>query len=194
MPRMGRRTVLRGMTEADVCAVLDANDQSRTSHDMPYPSALYVGFAGGRALHVVAAHEPGTATFTVERGWIGDPWGGDRSEAARGFCGRRRRSRGSTAGFANWSVGRYGSEMKTVGLFEAKTHLSELCEQVVHSGDGVVVTRRGKPLVRIEPIERVARGSSVWARRDAFERKHGKVAEELRLPRRSRQTWRDPVA
>ena len=42
--------------------------------------------------------------------------------------------------------------MKSVGLFEAKTRLSEICEQVSKTGEAVTVTRRGKPLVRIDPI------------------------------------------
>ena len=33
--------------------------------------------------------------------------------------------------------------MKTVGIFEAKTKLSEICDEVARSGVGVVVTRRG---------------------------------------------------
>jgi len=41
--------------------------------------------------------------------------------------------------------------MKTVGLFEAKTKLSEICAYVADRGDSVIVTRRGKPWVRIEP-------------------------------------------
>lgn len=43
--------------------------------------------------------------------------------------------------------------MKSVGLFEAKTRLSELCAKVVKAGDPIVVTRRGVPWVRIEPIK-----------------------------------------
>ena len=41
---------------------------------------------------------------------------------------------------------------KTVGMFEAKTKFSELCEQVVRTGKEIVVTRRGKSMVRILPV------------------------------------------
>jgi len=41
--------------------------------------------------------------------------------------------------------------MKSVGLFEAKTRLSELCAEVARIGEPILVTRRGLPLVRIEP-------------------------------------------
>ncbi len=41
----------------------------------------------------------------------------------------------------------------TVGLFEAKTHLSELVHQVSTGGEDVVITRRGKAVARIVPID-----------------------------------------
>ena len=40
-----------------------------------------------------------------------------------------------------------------VGLFEAKTHLSELVDKVASGADDVVITRRGKPVARLVPIE-----------------------------------------
>ena len=43
--------------------------------------------------------------------------------------------------------------MRTVGIFEAKTKLSEICEKVAETHEPVTVTKRGKPLVRIDPIE-----------------------------------------
>lgn len=43
--------------------------------------------------------------------------------------------------------------MKTVGLFEAKTHLSKLCDEVARSGKPVLISRRGAPLVQIAPVE-----------------------------------------
>jgi prevent-host-death family protein len=42
--------------------------------------------------------------------------------------------------------------MKTVGAFEAKTHLSNLLEEVAH-GEEVLITRHGKPLARLVPVE-----------------------------------------
>jgi prevent-host-death family protein len=85
--------------------------------------------------------------------------------------------------------------MRPVGLFEAKTHLSELCEAVATKRETVVITRRGKPLVRLEPIpdQGESERSSAWARRDAFERKHGRQREDLELPRRERQRYEDPL-
>ena len=84
--------------------------------------------------------------------------------------------------------------MTTIGLFEAKTKLSELCEQVAKRRQAVVITRRGRPLVRIEPVgPGKGMSSSVWDTRDAWEKKHGALQEDLELPARERQTWRNPL-
>lgn len=40
---------------------------------------------------------------------------------------------------------------KSVGVHEAKTHLSRLIDDVV-SGEDVVITRRGKQVVRLVPV------------------------------------------
>jgi prevent-host-death family protein len=41
--------------------------------------------------------------------------------------------------------------MKTVGIFEAKTHFSALVTEV-EAGETIVVTKKGKPVARIVPI------------------------------------------
>ncbi len=41
--------------------------------------------------------------------------------------------------------------MKTVGAFEAKTHLSELLKQA-EAGETIVVTRHGQPVAQISPV------------------------------------------
>lgn len=43
--------------------------------------------------------------------------------------------------------------MDTVGLFEAKTHLSELIARA-ERGEEVVITRHNKPVARIVPVRR----------------------------------------
>lgn len=84
--------------------------------------------------------------------------------------------------------------MTTIGLFEAKTKLSELCEQVAKRRQAVVITRRGRPLVRIEPVgPGTGMSSSVWDSRDSWEKKHGALRADLKLPARPRQTWRNPL-
>jgi len=62
--------------------------------------------------------------------------------------------------------------MKTVGLFEAKTKLSELCAYVAEAGDSVVVTRRGKPWVRIDPI--IEKNLTIRERRADYMVRYGK--------------------
>lgn len=41
--------------------------------------------------------------------------------------------------------------MREIGAFEAKTHLSALLEAVA-AGEGIVITRRGKPVARLVPF------------------------------------------
>ena len=41
--------------------------------------------------------------------------------------------------------------MITVGAFEAKTHLSSLLERVAQ-GEEIIITRHGKPLARLVPV------------------------------------------
>ncbi|MCC5844210.1 MAG: type II toxin-antitoxin system Phd/YefM family antitoxin [Verrucomicrobia bacterium] len=42
---------------------------------------------------------------------------------------------------------------QTVGIFEAKTHFSQLCDQVSLTRQPLLVQRRGKALVMISPVE-----------------------------------------
>jgi prevent-host-death family protein len=42
--------------------------------------------------------------------------------------------------------------MITVGAFEAKTHMSSLLERVAQ-GEEIVITRHGKPLARLIPVD-----------------------------------------
>jgi prevent-host-death family protein len=73
---------------------------------------------------------------------------------------------------ANKPVNQYFTLMKTVGLFEAKTKLSEICSYVAEEGTPVVVTRRGKPIVRIEPVPEQA--LTIRERREAYLSRYAK--------------------
>ena len=42
--------------------------------------------------------------------------------------------------------------METIGAFEAKTHLAALLERVSR-GERFTITRHGKPIARLEPVE-----------------------------------------
>ncbi|MFM1917334.1 MAG: hypothetical protein RJB01_849 [Actinomycetota bacterium] len=49
----------------------------------------------------------------------------------------------------------------TVGVFEAKTRLSELLENVQH-GEEVIITKRGQPIASLKRVEnRADRGQSI---------------------------------
>ena len=66
------------------------------------------------------------------------------------------------------------SSTQTIGLFEAKTHLSELVARV-EGGDEIVITRHNKPVARLVPIgevppELVARRRQIAAEMQAIGR------------------------
>ena len=42
--------------------------------------------------------------------------------------------------------------MREIGAFEAKSKLGQLLDQVEH-GEEIVITRRGRPVARLAPIE-----------------------------------------
>ena len=46
--------------------------------------------------------------------------------------------------------------MKTIGAFEAKTHLSALLERV-SKGEIIIITRHGVPAARLVPVEEPAK-------------------------------------
>ena len=78
--------------------------------------------------------------------------------------------------------------MKHVGIFDAKTHFSELVERVVREGCAITVTRRGIPVVDIVPTQ--ALGSMPTTREEA-------IVELIRLretlPRLSREEIRAAI-
>jgi prevent-host-death family protein len=60
----------------------------------------------------------------------------------------------------NWLI--KGSDMREVGAFEAKTHLSELLA-AVEAGETVIITRCGKAVARLVPVhgERSGRRAAI---------------------------------
>ncbi len=42
--------------------------------------------------------------------------------------------------------------MKSIGIFQAKTHFPSLCNEVAATGSSVLVRRRGRPVVVISPV------------------------------------------
>jgi prevent-host-death family protein len=82
--------------------------------------------------------------------------------------------------------------MNSIGIYEVKTKLSEICEQVAHTGEPVVVTRRGVPLVQIHPAEMTGVGSAIWELRDRFIEEHGAQEDDLELPPRTVERRENP--
>lgn len=72
--------------------------------------------------------------------------------------------------------------MKTLGLFETKNRLSEICELVATTSEPVVITRHRKPLVQIVPVPSPNQKSSVWDTVEESIAKYGPIEEELELP------------
>ena len=74
--------------------------------------------------------------------------------------------------------------MRHIGSFEAKTHLSGLLDEVA-KGEAVVITRRGKPVARLVPVEAERRPETEEER-----------LERVALMRAARETirrnWRGP--
>ena len=68
--------------------------------------------------------------------------------------------------------------MAKIGIFEAKTKLSELCTQVENAGMEYVITRRGHPVARITGIAPAGGASSgLFERMAQTEAEHGKISE-----------------
>ena len=83
--------------------------------------------------------------------------------------------------------------MITLGIYEAKTKLSEICERVAQTGEPVVVTRRGVPLVRIDPVgPQDGVGSTIWELRNRFVEEHGDLEVDLELPPRTVERRENP--
>ena len=76
-----------------------------------------------------------------------------------------------------------------VGIFDAKTHFSELVERVQATGQPITVTNRGRPAVEIVPCRKS--GSHRMSRGDAF-REIARLRAEL--PPISRDELRDAIA
>lgn len=84
--------------------------------------------------------------------------------------------------------------MKTMGLFEAKNRFSGVCDEVAKSGEPLVVTRRGKPLVRIVRVDEVLDATSVWDSVEESVGRYGPLPDDWELPSRSPQLNRaDPL-
>lgn len=81
-----------------------------------------------------------------------------------------------------------------MGLFDAKNCFSGVCDEVAKSGEPLVVTRRGKPLVRIVRVEEALDVTSVWDSVEESVGRYGPLLDDWELPARNPQLNRsDPL-
>ena len=71
--------------------------------------------------------------------------------------------------------------MKSMGIFETKNRLSELCEEVARGEGPLVVTRHGKPLVRIVPYNSKDSQETVWDTVEECRARYGPLDDDLEL-------------
>jgi len=69
--------------------------------------------------------------------------------------------------------------MKTVGTFEAKTHLSQLLAEVEQTGESIMIQRRGKDVATLSPCRPVS---------ETERERMGRAIEELRRIRARQKT------
>jgi prevent-host-death family protein len=69
---------------------------------------------------------------------------------------------------------------ETIGIFEAKTKLSELCTRVEEGSAEYVITRRGRAVARIVPMkgDRAGGGHGIRERMRRTVHQHGPLADE----------------
>lgn len=60
--------------------------------------------------------------------------------------------------------------MENIGAYEAKTHLPRLLERVVR-GESLTITRHGRPVARLVPVEDDDRDRALRASRRILERR-----------------------
>jgi prevent-host-death family protein len=80
-------------------------------------------------------------------------------------------------------------EHEEIGIFEAKTHFSEVVDKVLRNGRPITVTRRGKPAVEISPIRSTSKPR--MSRSEAFA-ELDKLRQEV--PRMTHQEIVDLIA
>ncbi|GAK48803.1 hypothetical protein U14_00010 [Candidatus Moduliflexus flocculans] len=77
--------------------------------------------------------------------------------------------------------------MTTIGLIEATSRLTQTCEHVYKTLEPVVITKKGLPFVRIDPIFSASMSSSssdIWAQRQRFIERCGEFQIAFDAPSR----------
>ena len=72
-----------------------------------------------------------------------------------------------------------------IALYDAKNRFSEICKRVTESGQPCVISRRGRPAVKIVPfgepdaVDPTGRSASVWDTVEESQARFGKLTEEF---------------
>lgn len=83
--------------------------------------------------------------------------------------------------------------MEEIGLFTAKTRLSELCAKVAGTGEPICITRRGQPWVQLCPLAKDPPKPGIWELREQYEEENGRLKKSFELPERAQDNmivWR----
>ena len=80
---------------------------------------------------------------------------------------------------------------ETIGAFDAKTHFSELLDRA-EKGEETVVTRRGKPVAKMVPIDHAAPKHDVEAARQTYLRMR-ELAKTTGIKRFDWKEWKKYV-
>lgn len=82
--------------------------------------------------------------------------------------------------------------MEMIALYDAKNRLSEICNQVLETGQPCIISRRGKPVVKLVPID-ADEASSVWDTVEESQARYGELDEEIELPARLDEACANPL-
>ena len=82
--------------------------------------------------------------------------------------------------------------MEMIALYDAKNRCSELCNQVVETGEACVVSRRGQPIVKIVRVEPESETASVWGTLKESRARLGDLDTDFIMPSRTKQQRPNP--
>ncbi|MEM1223622.1 MAG: type II toxin-antitoxin system Phd/YefM family antitoxin [Verrucomicrobiota bacterium] len=74
--------------------------------------------------------------------------------------------------------------MEMIALYDAKNRLSEICNQVLETGEPCLISRRGKAVVKLVPVYETGKADSVWDTVEESRARYGGLEEEFELPQR----------
>jgi len=83
--------------------------------------------------------------------------------------------------------------METYALYDAKNRLSELCNKVTETGEPCVISRRGRPIVKIVPVDDSEGSDSVWNTVEEAQAKYGTLDADFELPERTTDARPNPL-